>query len=86
MNLRDYKSKKTSSQTADKVEADLRAQSNRYEKMSQDALSAALKEAVEESKRNGNFDKEKLRDFALAVGPSLTPEQRARLEALIGSL
>jgi hypothetical protein len=86
MNLRDFKGKKTSSSDAQSVENDLRARSKTYSGMSQDALNKALLDAVSESKRSGRFDKEKLKGFAAAVGPSLTDEQRARLDALINSL
>lgn len=58
----------------------------KYGGMSEDALIERLTEMVSEQKRNGTFDEVQLLGFVNAITPHLNPEQRKKLEGLLGMI
>ena len=58
----------------------------RFGNMSEDALVGKLIDIVREQKSSGTFDEVQLLSFVNAVTPHLSPEQRKRLEQLLGMI
>ena len=58
----------------------------RFGNMSEDALVGKLIDIVREQKSSGTFDEVQLLSFVNAVTPHLSPEQRKRLESLLGMI
>lgn len=55
----------------------------KYSSMDEDALISELIKNVSASKADGSYDPQKMTAFINAVSPSLTPEQREKLNNVI---
>ena len=85
-NLRNFnKNARRDGKTAEQTlkEFGLSGDYEKYAGMDEDGLIAELMKSVREAKANGTYDPEQMQAFIALASPSLSPEQRAKLENVV---
>lgn len=85
-NLRNFnKNARRDGKTAEQTlkEFGLSGDYEKYAGMDEDGLIAELVKSVREAKANGTYDPEQMQAFIALASPSLSPEQREKLENVV---
>lgn len=85
-NLRNFnKNARRDGKTAEQTlkEFGLSGDYEKYAGMDEDGLIAELMKSVREAKTNGTYDPEQMQAFIALASPSLSPEQREKLENVV---
>lgn len=85
-NLRNFnKNARRDSKTAEQTlkEFGLSGDYEKYAGMDEDGLIAELMKSVREAKANGTYNPEQMQAFIALASPSLSPEQREKLENVV---
>lgn len=85
-NLRNFnKNARRDGKTAEQTlkEFGLSGDYEKYASMDEDGLIAELMKSVREAKANGTYDPEQMQAFIALASPSLSPEQREKLENVV---
>ena len=85
-NLRNFnKNARRDGKTAEQTlkEFGLSGDYEKYAGMDEDGLIAELMKSVREAKANGTYDREQMQAFIALASPSLSPEQREKLENVV---
>ncbi len=85
-NLRNFnKNARRDGKTAEQTlkEFGLSGDYEKYAGMDEDGLIAELMKSVREAKANGTYDPEQMQAFIALASPSLSPEQREKLENVV---
>lgn len=85
-NLRNFnKNARRDGKTAEQTlkEFGLSGDYEKYADMDEDGLIAELMKSVREAKANGTYDPEQMQAFIALASPSLSPEQREKLENVV---
>lgn len=85
-NLRNFnKNARRDGKTAEQTlkEFGLSGDYEKYAGMDEDGLIAELMKSVREAKANGTYDPEQMQAFIALASPSLSPQQREKLENVV---
>ncbi len=78
MNIKEFRTQKNEEQVKQTYE--------KYKDYSQEQLMQELFRTVNAQKRNGSFDKKQLESMLSLIMPSLSDEQKSKMQALLNSL